>query len=67
MSENSYLHRSNNWGGKPHVDKYVRDSSGNVISRSDGHSPTLNPPVTNSDGSIPLGNKKDLPPPYGKI
>jgi len=64
--ETSWGHRSKNWCGKFHVDKYVKDEAGNVIDRSDGHSPTLNPPPC-EDGAIKIKDIKDLPPPYGKI
>ncbi|MBF0247327.1 MAG: hypothetical protein HQL36_04555 [Alphaproteobacteria bacterium] len=67
-TDNGWLHRSNDWGGKPHVDIYNRDSSGNVTGQSHGHSPTLNPPSgIESNGTINIGSKKDLPPPYGPI
>ena len=64
--ETSWGHRSKNWGGKFHVDKYVKDEAGNVIDHSDGHSPTLNPPPR-EDGAIKIKDIKDLPSPYGKI
>lgn len=64
--EVSQLHRSKNWGGKPHVDLYDRDKSGKVISQDHGHSPTLYPPPR-EEGRIKIRKKKDLPPPYGKI
>ncbi len=53
----SWLHRSDNWGGKPHVD----------IGDSHGHSPTINPPPRDENGAIKIGKLKDLPPPFGKV
>lgn len=64
--EISQLHRSGNWGGKPHVDLYERNDAGKVISNDDGHSPTLYPPKRDGN-AIPLGSIKDLPAPFGKI
>jgi len=64
--ETSQLHRSEDWGGNPHVELYERDSRGKKISESHGHSPTIYPPPR-EDGAIKLGKKKDLPPPYGKV
>lgn len=64
--ETSWGHRSKNWGGKFHVDKYIKDDAGNVIGRSDGHSPTLNPPPRDGN-AIKINSPKDLPPPFGKI
>lgn len=66
MSESSWGHRSNNWGGKFHVDLITRDANGKVISNDHGHSPTLYPPPR-EDGAIKIKSVKDLPPPYGKI
>jgi hypothetical protein len=67
MSDNSWLHRSNDWGGQAHVDKYNRDALGNVVSTSHGHSPTLNPPVRDAYGNIRLQSSRDLPAPWGTI
>jgi hypothetical protein len=64
--EVSQLHRSKNWGGKPHVDLYERDAKGKVISQDHGHSPTIYPPPR-ENGAVKLRNKKDLPPPFGKV
>ncbi|WP_028316607.1 hypothetical protein [Desulfatibacillum aliphaticivorans] len=65
--ETSHLHRSDGWGGQPHVDLYEKDSKGKTIKQDHGHSPTIHPPTKDEDGAIKLPGKEHLPPPYGDI
>ena len=60
-----WLHRSDSWGGQPHVD----------IGRSHGHSPTVVPPAgVTPTGALPIarrpgdvGFSSNLPAPYGPV
>jgi len=64
--ETSWEHRSKNWGGKFHVDKYEKGDADNVTARSDGHSPTLNPPPCDGN-TIKIKSPKGTSRPFGNV